>query len=1077
MATSYYHVDASSLIDDAIENSADTSAQGRRFEHISMYFLENDPQWGDVFDEVWLWEDAPTNNGKHDTGIDLVAHDAYEDTYWAIQCKAWRGPLSEGDLATFFANAFAPGAPYGHALLMDTASKLSSNLEQYMLENQVTRIDRNDIEQANIDWSTYTGGKPTGRKTFDPRPHQREAIDGCLDAFQSADRCRLIMACGTGKTLTSKRLQEELCPDGLVLYLAPSIALVGQNMRDWVNQTRTPIRTFVVCSDPTASKLPKGEDADVTSTLLDVPFPASTDAGTLASRLKKHRKSGETTVVFSTYQSIEAIHEAQELGIGDFDLVICDEAHRTTGVKTGGLDDSAFVRIHDNEYISAKKRLYMTATPRVFGDAAKAKAGQEGFPIASMDDEETYGPIGYRLSFGQAVERGLLSDYRIVVMTVTEDSMSETMQKLIAGSDGQIDVDDAARIAGTWKAMVEPRRAQRLSGADIDLDDGESGVDTDDRILRRVIGFAGRIRDSKGIRDEWNAVIEAYARDHADESNVSAFTGEVRHVDGTQSSAERKESLNWLRDAPDDGTECRILTNARCLSEGIDVPSLDAVVYFATRKSKVDVIQSVGRVMRKSPGKEYGYIIIPIFVPTGVDPRMALSASEVYAPVWDILQALRSHDERLNAKINAMYLGDKDALAGVIEVDVLDEDKVEAQIAAQRKKSQKEAGKHRKTNVKAPEHSEKKDETDTAAVQMTLDLYQGIKDGIVAEVVRHCGTRGYWKIWANDVGKIARKRTEQVADLIEQDAVAAKAFDGFLDGLRDTLNPGVSQQEAIEIIAQQEITQPIFELLFDDPEVVRNNPVAKGMTGTIEALHEAGLPNSMRDPVLRDVYDSVALSVKQIHDDTARQKLVRELYNDFFANAFKKTSEKMGIVYTPEQIVDAQLYIVQRALRREFGVELGTPGVHVLDPFAGTGTYMSRLIADQNLIPDDELEYKFLNDLHSNEILPMAATIMSINIEQAYHGRVGGDYVQFPGALLTDTFQMDEWGDTIDDSVFTENTERIEKQRKTDVHVIIGNPPYSSGQKNADDSAQNEPYPTLDKNIHDTYAANSINGS
>lgn len=457
----------SEVFDRIVAESVNKKDQGTAWERAVKFFLENDPLYRDKFDGVWMWADAPTNKGKQDVGIDLVARDAETGEYWAIQAKCYTDTtLSEGSVATFFMQATED--TYAFRVLADTAVKLTKNLEDYVNDHDnVVRIGLDDIEKSNLPWQDfYTNGmhltceevqQGRERLVFDPRPHQREAIDAVKAEFEVADRTTLVMACGTGKTLTALRLAEELVPGGTVLFLAPSISLVAQSMRDWAEQVRGRINPYVVCSDPKASSLGKGDPADVAEsygTLSMVPYPATTNPGLLASRFKADPDA--LNVVFSTYQSIDVIHEAQEAGLPRFDLVICDEAHRTTGRmhgEDGTADESAFVRVHNNAWIDAERRLYMTATPRVYqtkddeklpGMDSKVSDGL----VASMDNPEVYGRVCHRLTFGEAVDQGLLTDYKIVVMRVDEAMMPLSVQSLVSNSAGELKMPDAARFIG-----------------------------------------------------------------------------------------------------------------------------------------------------------------------------------------------------------------------------------------------------------------------------------------------------------------------------------------------------------------------------------------------------------------------------------------------------------------------------------------------------------------------------------------------------------------------------------------------------------------------------------------------------
>ena len=1059
-----------------IAESVDKREQGTRFEQAVKFFLDHDPSWLECFTQVWLWDEAPTNSGKMDTGIDLVAKDA-NGSYWAIQAKCYsKQKLAAGDVSTFFMNALADDR-YKHYMIADTTSGYTSVLEEYMLSHpdmDLVRLDLDTMRQSNLDWGAFIDGSETAdRVTFDPRPHQREAIDAVKDELKDHDRCSLVMACGTGKTLTSLRLAEEQVGEGgTVLFLAPSISLVSQSMRDWVNQVRDRINVYVVCSDGKASKLSKS-DQESYGQLTDIPFPATTNAVTVAQRFRP--RPDALNVVFSTYQSIQVIHDAQQQGLPQFDLTICDEAHRTTGVMDG---EAAFQKIHDPEFIHSEKRLYMTATPRIFGESAKSKAREGAIEIASMDDETVYGRCAYRLSFGRAVNLGLLTDYKIVVMQVAEDMMGSAMQKHYSAKDSEIPLDDAAKFVGCWKALFDRRHSKSVSElVTRGRHASETATDDSKRVLHHAIAFAASIKDSKALSAKFRTVIDDYTRNLEDtDANqpMIAANHEVRveidHVDGGMDAATRRGKLDWLAEKTADN-ECHILSNARCLAEGIDVPNLDAVMYLNARRSKVDIIQSVGRVMRRAPGKEYGYIIIPVVIPLGADPDTILS-SGVYEVVWQVVRALRSHDERLDAIINAAALGDSDSLKRIIEVEVLDESKLRRSRRSAKRTANIGGGDNPPEDIDG-EANESDDPKDGKGFQPELDFELGeMAKAINAQIVRRCGTKIYWGEWTDDIAAITHGRAEAIYQLVNQPGPAREAFLEFVDGLKDSLNPGYSEVDAIAVLAQHEVTKPIFQTLFTNKEVIEHNPIVRGLDRTMSALYEAGLPDMTDNPTLRDLYSSVQLSASQLESDVAKQNLIKEIYNEFFTKAFKDTADSLGIVYTPIEVVDAQLHMVQRVLQREFDQSLGSRGVHVLDGFAGTGTYICRLIEDETLIADGDLPYKYAHDLHSNEIVPLAATIMDINIEQSYHKRIGGDYKPFPGALLTDTFQMHEDDDTLDDTVFTENTERIKQQKSLPIKVIVGNPPYRA-KDTGKTGNQNTKYSTLDKRIEETYVSQS----
>ena len=767
-----------SVIDWCRETAESEADKGTKFERATRFYLKNDPLWQARFDEVWMWKDAPTNNG-HDIGIDLVARDAEDGSYWAIQCKCYdeRSTLDYQTVSTFYGATGNKGA-YGHNMLVSTTEHISSHLDRVATEWGTVRLFPSEMSEADIDWGAFLDGRSAvKRELYDPRPHQRIAIDDCIKGFEEYDRGKLIMACGTGKTLTSLRLAEEMLPPGsLVLFCAPSISLVGQTLRVWANQAKRPLKCAVVCSDAKASDA--GVDA-WESSLSDLPYPATTDPNLLYEQMgdAKAANSDGLNVVFSTYQSIQVISDAQALGVAPFDLIVCDEAHRTTGaVEAAGSkkDMTEFVKVHDNSIVSAKKRLYMTATPRIYGDVAKRRAKAEDYEISSMDDESVYGPEFHRLTFGQAVDQGLLSDYKVIVLKVDEEAISGVIQRALAEED-DFDVPEAAKIIGCWKGLA-------------DQDKGEKG-----HPLKNAVAFCSTIAESKRMRDYFGRVVDAYieqAREQGDE-DVPTLHCDIRHVDGTMDAAERKQDLKWLAEADgarrEDGDPmCRILTNARCLSEGIDVPNLDAVMFLQPKKSQVDVVQAVGRVMRRFKGKDYGYIILPVVIPAGMDAEQALDANEPFQVVWDILKALRSHDERLEARVNALpYDGDgKDSPVSV--VDVTPEGESDG--------DQEEAGAGEQMRITFTQHE----------LQRAVD----------SMIVKKCGTKVYWDEWAKDIAAIAKRHIERIRGLVGEGGAARAPFETFLRGLRDSLNDSITEDAAIEMLAQHMITLPVFEALF-----------------------------------------------------------------------------------------------------------------------------------------------------------------------------------------------------------------------------------------------------------------------
>ncbi len=613
---------------------------GARFEEAVRFFFKNDAFYRGRFINVWAWKDAPMCDG-HDYGIDIVAQE-YDGSYWAVQCKCWdeNSVLTEKALGTFFSAAVP--SQFAHRMIVATTERYSSNLEKIAAKWNTVRLNVTAMHESGLDWEPFIQNRPAPetRHIFEPLPHQQLAIKDCLTKFgMGIKRGQLIMACGTGKTLTALRLAEEKCGRGsLVLFLAPSISLVAQSLRAWAAQAREPLRAEAVCSDESASRTQ--EDAWENS-LADMPFPATTDAAELAHRIATHPNPVGLTVIFSTYQSIDVIHEAQRQGMADFDFIICDEAHRTAGayaelfISAAKAPDNAenyssqsihldtrsnFVKIHDKNYIRGKYRLYMTATPKIYGDKAMRQAKAGDYIVFSMDDADTFGIELHKLSFGEAVHQGLLSDYRALALTVSVDDVAPFAQRLLADNEG---------------------------------------LDIDEHSLQRAV-------------------------------------------------------------------------NAR--------------------------------------------------------------------------------------------------------------------------------------------------------------------------LVKKCGTRVYWEDWAKDIADIAAKHIARIRQLVADASPAQPRgpvrndFLRFLRGLRDSLNEGIGEDEAMEMLAQHVITLPVFEALFGEQDFAADNPVSQSMERMLGVLQEHELTDSRERRELDALYASVRARCSQVKTDLGRQKLIKELDENFFRHAFKRTSEKMGML-------------------------------------------------------------------------------------------------------------------------------------------------------------------------------------
>lgn len=1054
---------------------------GTLFEELMIKYFENEPKFATEYKEVQTYADWVEQYGeelgilnKKDTGIDLVATNELGEHH-AIQCKNYlpTHKMAKSDIDSFMS---ASGKSYfSYRIVVSTVVEWTDNAID-MMDNQnppVSVINLSDLEQSSINWDEfYKNHEVKLVEKFELRPHQQEAHNAVLNGLENADRGKLILACGTGKTFTSLRIAETMAGKGKkVLFLVPSLALLSQTLNEWTQQAKVPLRNFAVCSDSDVGKRKQDDDDRVIATRSDLDFPSTTNAVSLANAIKTLHDDEHMTVVYSTYHSINVLSDAQmSHNIGEFDLIICDEAHRTTGAKFDGEDESAFVMVHSNDNIMAKKRLYMTATPRIYSEDAKATEGVELF---SMDKEELFGKELHVLNFSRAVALNLLVDYKVIVLSVEEKVINRRLQSLISDENNELNVDDAAKIVGCWKALAK------------------QGLSDSDDPMRRAVAFCqvigtdykgkGHKVSSKLISEMFSEVVKTYQEaeyeairkedPNAEIPNSLKLACECKHVDGSMNASEKQAKLDWLKQDLEDNT-CHILSNVRCLSEGVDVPALDAVMFLTPRQSQVDVVQSVGRVMRKAPGKERGYVILPVVVPAGMDPADALNDNKVYQVVWQVLNALRSHDDSFDAMINKLEFNGRDT--SKMEVIAIT-DKVQKRTPS----TSKGAGKKAKGGRSIGSGDKSQPE------QMTMDFEVGeIERALYAKVVKKCGNRHHWEDWANDVAKIANTHIDRIEAILEDPSFEKehKAFHAFANELRDDLNSSITDEEVVEMLAQHLITKPVFDALFEQYEFAKRNPISVAMQELLDILESHRLDKEAKQ--LESFYESVKMRASGVHSAEGKQKIILELYDKFFKNAFPRITERLGIVYTPTEVVDFIIHSIENVLNDEFGASLADEGVHILDPFTGTGTFVTRLL-QSGLIPRDKLSHKYHHEIHANEIVLLAYYIACINIETVYHSilldvdtkdnskdnEVG--YTPFEGICLTDTFEMYEKGDLVSD-LLEDNSERRKHQKELDIRVIMGNPPYSAGQSSVNDNNANIAYPSLDKRISDTYAQHSL---
>ncbi|NMV53758.1 DEAD/DEAH box helicase [Lactobacillus reuteri] len=1031
-------------IDDNLENQRD---RGTAFEKMVVAYLKNEPTYKQTYADVWMLNEVPEEYGipKRDLGVDIVARD-YAGNLTAIQAKYYKGKVGKDTINSFVAEM---GKDYYSAgMLVSSTDDWNRNAEAALENNTkpITRIGLSQLRRAHFDWQKFSFAKENDlkiKKEKKLRYYQEDAINNSLKYFKEHDRGKLIMAPGTGKTFTSLKITEALMEDQgkktfNVLYLVPSIQLLSQTLFNWNNDVSEDIHmtSFSVVSDRKANQKKSKNDDDLGAK--DIGFEPTTNVTELMNnynQIKSLKLGKNMNVVFSTYQSIDVLHKAQEEGYPEFDLIIADEAHRTTGATKLG-EDSAFTEVHSNKNIKSKLRLYQTATPKIYDQNAKRKAEENSIVVSSMDDTDKYGEEIYRLGFGEAVSRGFLTDYKVTVLAVSESYINKDMQQIMA-ADNQLKVDDIGKIIGVWNAMVKRNGVTgEITGAP----------------MKRAIAFTDTIKHSEAISKEFEEVVNEYL----DAQSIDSFKVDVKHVDGGLNALEKEEAIDWLADDNIEDNRARVLSNVRFLTEGIDVPNLDGIIFFSPKKSQVDIVQAVGRIMRRAERKEYGYIILPIVVANCVDPRDALDNDKQYKQVWQVLNALRSTDERFDAEVNKLDLNKKkDGRINFIGVDSSPDTDVTENDGKEIEKNQK-----------------------PKQLELPLD-WREMQNAFYGRVVQKVGDRRYLEDWSKDVADIAKMYIRRISDLIDSNEGAKMAFNKFLTSLHHNINDSISKDDAVQMLAQHLITEPIFDALFGDYDFAKNNVVSKSLNDIITTLKVFGFAKEQEQ--LKPFYESVKLRASGIDNAEGKQRLIVTLYDKFFSTGFKDTTEQLGIVFTPVEVVDFIIHSVDDALQKYFGKHLSDKGVHILDPFTGTGTFITRTLQylkqqmDDGQITFDNILRKYLHELHANEIVLLSYYIAAINIEAVFDEINGPDrgYQPFEGIVLTDTFESTERQNSFMDELLGQNNERLKKQQEQPITAIISNPPYSAKQKSANDDNANMHYPQLEKRIADTYVANS----
>ncbi|EMH35567.1 helicase protein [Helicobacter pylori GAM80Ai] len=864
------------------------------------------------------------------------------------------------------------------------------------------------------------------------------------------------MACGTGKTYTSLKIMEALNPK-ITLFLAPSIALLSQTFREYAQEKSEPFYASIVCSDDKTGQSKKNksknEDNDDIK-FSELPLKPSTRLEDILSVYEKAQKENKRFIIFSTYQSALRIKEAQEAGLGEIDLIICDEAHRTVGAmySTNERDDkNAFTLCHSDGNIKATKRLYMTATPKVYSESSKAKAKEKDNVIYSMDDADIFGEEIYTLNFERAIALDLLTDYKVIILAVRSENLSgvtNSVNKKISQLEAKgtkldkklINNEFVCKIVGTHKGLA---KQDVIALDDENKEDNDLKNKADTFVSQRAISFCKSIQTSKNIKDSFETIMECYDEELKKKS-FKNLKITIDHVDGTMNCKERLDKLENLN-AFEPNT-CKVLSNARCLSEGVDVPALDSVIFFDGKSAMVDIIQAVGRVMRKAKNKKRGYIILPIALRESEIKNLDEAVKNTnFQNIWKVLKALRSHDSSLvdeaTFKEKIKIFGSDDA-KNPDDEEELQKDKTE----------------------QSPNDPKQAQKTLFDAI-----LLQDLANAVYNVMPTKLGDRNYWENFAKKTGNIARTLNNRLKELFGKNP---EIFNNFLTSLRGNIHQNIKEEEALDMIISHIITKPIFDAIFGDNI---QNPIAKALDKMVLKLSDLGLEGETKD--LKNLYESVKTEAARAKSQKTQQELIKNLYNTFFKEAFRKQSEKLGIVYTPIEVVDFILRTTNGILKKHFNTDFNDQNITIFDPFTGTGSFIARLLSKENhLISDEALKEKFQKGLFAFDIVLLSYYIALINITQAAQNR-DSSLKNFKNIALTDS--LDYLEEKSDKGVIPgfedlkENQEIKNTMEKQNIRVIIGNPPYSSGAKSENDNNQNLKHPKLEKWVYETYGKNS----
>ncbi len=836
-------ISAYKLIKEKLQAIPNQRHKGSWFEKLSNRFLiEHDS--ANEYESIDLWSDWKLRGNEGDRGIDMVITTTSKE-YIAVQCKYHQDSVSLNDIATFLSKlqSGVKEVRFKKGIIISTSNLTSTALEEIEQIRKskgidIVEISEEDFIYSQIDWDkldfTQTQGEIPLCDKKKPRPHQMEAIKATKEYFSNPKNTRgkLIMACGTGKTYTSLKIMEALNPK-ITLFLAPSIALLSQTFREYAQEKSEPFYASIVCSDDKVGKSKDEDNDDINFS--ELPLKPSTRLEDILSVRKKAQKENKRFIIFSTYQSALRIKEAQEAGLGGIDLIVCDEAHRTVGAMYSSNerdDKNAFTLCHSDEHIKAKKRLYMTATPKVYSESSKAKAKEKDNVIYSMDDADTFGEEIYTLNFSKAIALDLLTDYKVIILAVRKENLSgvtNSVNKKISQLKAKgtkldkklINNEFVCKIVGTHKGLAK----QDLIVLNYEnKEDHNLQNQYDTAPSQRAINFCKSINTSKNIKDSFETIMECYDEELKKKSFKNLKIS-IDHIDGTMNCKDRLEKLEELNEFQPN--TCKVLSNARCLSEGVDVPALDSIVFFDGKSAMVDIIQAVGRVMRKAKRKKRGYIILPIALEESEIENLDEAVNNTnFKNIWKVIKALRSHDPSL---VDEATFKEKIKIFGSDDSN---------------------------------NHNDEKTLFDAI-------LLQDLADAMYNVMPTKLGDRNYWENFTKKTGNIARTLNNRLKMIFDKNP---EFFHGFLDSLRGNIHQSIREDEALDMITSHIITKPIFDAIFGDNI---KNPIAKALDKMVEKLSTLGLEGETKD--LKNLYESVKTEATHAKSQKSQQELIKNL--------------------------------------------------------------------------------------------------------------------------------------------------------------------------------------------------------